>query len=155
MSVWAGNHVGTGTTAASVDAAEVRRLENEIRDIRWVDRQRSTRIETLRGNAREATHVRGQLVEQRQALHYLFMPIRGMHTARVWQGNAATESRRRLDLHEERFQAALRAVDVSVEQLEVHAATVERQVRDEQSASYRANREIDMLERALRDLSSR
>lgn len=40
-------------------------------------------------------------------LNNLFLPIRHVHNASTWQGNAATLSRQRLDAHEARFSSAI------------------------------------------------
>ncbi len=67
-----------------------------------------------------------QLTNAVQPLRTAFNPIRSLHTAQTWEGQAATASRRRLDEHEIRHNTAIRSIDGLITDLEVEAARVEQ-----------------------------
>ena len=78
-------------------------------------------------HAAQARALAQSLTNTVQPLRSLFDPIRSLHTTTTWQGNAATESRVRLDGHEARTNQAVRQIDALIDDLEQLALQLEQQ----------------------------
>jgi len=75
--------------------------------------------------AQRMRQIAGQLRTEVSALTDLFGPIRRLHTTATWQGNAATLSRNRLDVHEDRHRFAVRAIEGIANDLDADASTAD------------------------------
>ncbi len=83
------------------------------------------------------------------ALHNLFMPIRHLHTAATWEGNAATLSRQRLDAHESRLNGATLSINAIIADLETGASTNSSRAQTARGSSQYYRRQAADLEFAI------
>lgn len=80
-------------------------------------------------------------------LNNLFMPIRGLHDSTTWEGNAATESRRKLDTHEDRFGSAVTSINGLASDLDIRAGELAgEESRARGSAAYFERRKESALD---------
>jgi len=77
-------------------------------------------------HAAQARSLAANLTATVQPLRSLFDGIRSLHTPTTWQGNAATQSRIRLDAHEARTYQAIRQLDALIDDLEDRALQLEQ-----------------------------
>jgi len=101
----------------TLDTAAINAKE---RDIYWLNRHLSQlsgeawaaeqRAETLRS-------VASQMTNNIDPLRGVFTPVHRYHTVNTWEGNAATQSRTRLDTHEGRTTGAITTLDGIVDDL--------------------------------------
>lgn len=77
--------------------------------------------------AEQARALARELTNTVAPLRSLFDGIRSLHTTATWQGNAATESRSRLDIHEIRTAQAVRQIDALIDELTDRAHRLEQQ----------------------------
>ena len=82
-------------------------------------------VEQTSDRAEELRQIARALDFEVQPLRTVFSPLRGLHTAQTWEGQAATNSRNRLDEHELRCVTAIRAIDTLVDDLESEALQAE------------------------------
>lgn len=83
----------------------------------------SRRAQTLEATAADMRRVARGLERETDKLYNLFLPLRLVHTASTWEGNAATLSRQRLDGHEAQFNAALQMINGLITELTSGAST--------------------------------
>lgn len=104
------------------DAAATNLLRHELLETYENIRHWSDSARTLDAEAADAQRLArlldAELAELRTVLH----PVRAHHTSATWQGRAADRSRRRLDLHEDEHHAAIRHIDVLVDDLLARAS---------------------------------
>lgn len=97
-------------------------LAETYADIRqWSDS--AHRFEATAEDARRIAHLLDDEIGQ---LRRIFDPVRALHTSSTWEGNAADQSRRRLDRHEDQLTIGLWQIDRLVDQLETKAIAATR-----------------------------
>ncbi len=88
---------------------------------RWTDAAHQFESE-----AEDARRLARELGDELAKLRGLFDPVRTLHTRATWEGNAADQSRRRLDQHEDQFTIGRWQIDRLIDQLETKALTAAR-----------------------------
>lgn len=89
------------------------------------------RAADLDGQQRDMREVARRLSEELTPLNNLFLPIRELHNTSTWEGNAATQSRTRLDGYENQYEAAVRSINGLIDSLNSRAGEL---YAEEQSA---------------------
>ena len=94
----------------------------ELLDLR-TDRDRARTAAVTAGTAADAMQrVAAGLDRALEPLRTALGPLEALHTSATWEGRAATASRDRLALHDERRRATLRSVEQVIAELETTAA---------------------------------
>lgn len=114
-------------TTPPADDATRNRLEDVLEQSEAELSRLHDQVELHGEYAARARAVAGQLTDNVAPLRSLFDGIRSLHTTATWQGNAATESRSRLDVHELRTTQAVRQIDALIDELVERAQQFERQ----------------------------
>lgn len=97
-------------------------------------------------DAAEMRRVARGLDREIAPLRTVFGPIRSLHVAATWEGQAATLSRQRLDEHELRCTTAIRTVDALVDDLDAEALRAEARADTARSFYNTARRSAVQLE---------
>ena len=111
--------MSTGTASQT----EIERLERNLSSYygsknRWANQEAhfDDRVEAL-------NRVAAAIDINLAPLPSILDPVWAMHTTHTWEGNAATQSRTRLGIHEERASGAITTLRALVADLEAEAAT--------------------------------
>ena len=141
------------TATDATDYAAIDQLNTEISALhiglrRWIS------IETTHSNRAEELRAAADGIETHSApLHDLFRPIWHFHTAHTWEGSAATQSRERLGIQEERVADVITALDRLVMDLDAEAviedglaAGARDRIGTYRSEISTANSELDQLQ---------
>lgn len=122
-------------------------LKDELDDLReslsyW--RREAAGLEDL---AEEMRKVAADLRREVDILGDPFIPIRRLHNTSTWEGNAARQSRQRLDTNEGRFRGATRSIEGLAASLSADAGTTSSRAvraRREESAYFRQVVDIEL-----------
>lgn len=101
-------------------------LNSALHSMRYWDRQAGLESEL----AEQMRRIAHELDASAAPLDHVLAPIRDLHTPQTWDGNAATQSRRRLDAHEDRCATAIRAVHYVIDDLQTQAQAASRRAQD-------------------------
>jgi hypothetical protein len=123
--------ITTGKSMADAEAEAGR--EQQLRDYNRLNAQKlaaSRAASAATRKARDLAATANALRRSTAPLSGVLNTVRALHTSMTWEGNAATASRRRLDIHDERCASALNAIDSLIADLQ------EQQQVQEGIASY-------------------
>jgi hypothetical protein len=121
--------ITTGTADAGAEAEREQQLRDYNRiNIQKMAASRAASVATTK--ARDFEDTASALSRSTAPLSGVLNTVRALHTSMTWEGNAATASRRRLDIHDERCASALNAIDSLIADLQ------EQQQVQEGIASY-------------------
>lgn len=109
-------------------------LRREIADLSFRIFRYSELQGAQEGLAADMRRVAGNLEFHVGPLRGVFAPVRSLHTPATWTGNAATQSRTRLDDHETRCNHAISSIDNMIEDLHEQA-----QAASTAAAGYRSD----------------
>lgn len=102
-------------------------VEEAIADHRVDLHRLNGAVEQYGAHAEQARALARDLTATVAPLRSLFDGIRSAHTPATWEGNAATQSRSRLDTHEIRTAQAVRQIDALIDELTDRAYQLEQQ----------------------------
>ena len=109
--------ITTGTADAGAEAER----EQQLRDYNRINAQKlaaSRAATAATTKARDLEATASALSRSTAPLSGVLNAVRALHTSTTWEGNSATASRRRLDIHDERCASALNAIDGLVADLQ-------------------------------------
>ncbi len=106
----------------------------------------SRNVTTYEARAEDMRRVARNLEGEVAKLNNVFLPIRLLHTANTWQGNAATLSRQRLDGHEDRFHSAIQMINGTISDLAGAAAINDGRARSAKSTRDYYRRQANAIE---------
>lgn len=101
------------TTATEAD------LERAQQSMRYWD----GRADEYSARAAEMRRTARELDAAASTLDRVLAPVQNLHVTSTWEGNAATQSRLRLDAHHDRLTTAIRTIDLLIGDLESEATT--------------------------------
>lgn len=105
--------------------------------------------------ANNMQRVADELDRVSEPLFHVIRPVRDLNTTSTWDGNAAIQSRRRLDIHQDRTNATLRTVDRLADDLRSDARIAtyhSSQARDRQHDARRTAARIEIELGRLRNI---
>lgn len=109
----------------------------------------SQNVRTYEARAADMRRVARNLEGEVDKLNNVFLPIRLLHTANTWQGNAASLSRQRLDGHEDRFHSAIRMINGTIGDLTGAAATNDGRAQSARNTRDHYRRQATAIETEL------
>ena len=130
--------------------------DNTEAERRSMETQLSSQYSNMRYWQRAATDAEDEAAEMRRVargldrevtpLRTVFGPIRTLHVAATWEGEATTLSRQRLDEHELRCTNAIRTIDALVDDLDAEAVLADARADTARSFYNSARRSAAQLE---------
>ena len=112
-------------------------------------RRLSDSAHRFEATAEDARRIARLLEHEVAILHRTFSPLRTLHTSSTWEGLAASQSRRRLDRHEDEFTMELRRIDRVIDELATRAFAAMRSAEATRDLLESAQREARNLKAAL------
>ena len=106
---------------STADAGAAAEREQQLRDYNRINAQKLAALRAANAattKARDLEVTADALARSTTPLSGVLNAIRSLHTTTTWEGNSATASRRRLDIHDERCASALNAIDGLVADLQ-------------------------------------
>lgn len=141
-------------TIEAQNAAEIHRKSEQRSDL-WSDvRVYEGRERAAEDRAEELRSVARNIDAQTGPLRQVFLPIRGLHTATTWEGNAATQSRTRLDIHESRTSGAITTLDALVDDLYAEATRADADASSARASAGSARWSIGRLTDQINGLAA-
>lgn len=139
-------------TSSMTSTEQERELVEDLTEALESQRQWATRAAGIEATVAEMREVARQLRGEITALGDPFTAIQGLHTPATWTGNAATQSRQRLDTHEERFRDAVRSVETLATSLSDDAAELGRDASGARAQESARRSNARAIENQLADL---
>lgn len=127
--MFTGENMTITTGASTADAGVEAEREQHLRDYNRINEQKlaaSRAANAATTKARDLETTANALDRSTAPLSGVLEDVRDLHIVDVWDGNSATASRRRLDIHEERCASALNAIDGLVADLREQQRVQER-----------------------------
>lgn len=110
------------STGAIYYESDIDRIETDIASYRG-SRDYWTSVETTADDrAADCRRVASAIRANTDPLSTVLQPVFDLHTTHTWEGNAATQSRNRLDIHSERATGAITTLRGLATDLEAEAA---------------------------------
>jgi len=127
--MFTGENMIITTGASTADAGAEAEREQHLRDYNRINAQKlaaSRAASAATTKARELETTANGLARSTAPLGGVLNAVRALHTSTTWEGNSATASRRRLDIHDEQCASALNAVEGLIADLQEQQRVQER-----------------------------